>query len=139
MPENTDHTPDAVEDDKPDQSAALVAEEVHEPAEKPEGAPGFVPLSGLPRRRRADFFQAIRSIDMEAVTSGEETLATAADAYEMLACIEEAMAIVVLPLPGSKGAYEKWVNDAADEQLSQLFGWYMQEMSPGEAQPSPTS
>lgn len=133
-------------DESPGLASELVAEEVREKTEKPEGSPSFIPAGGLPRRTRADFFNAIRSINlsqaqqMQAKAEGEESgvsMADAADAYEMLACMEEAMAIVVVP--GAGPAFRRWAASATDGDMSQLFGWYMSEMSPGEAQPSPTS
>lgn len=136
----------AEQDESPGMAAELVAEDVREKTEKPEGSPSFIPAGGLPRRTRADFFNAIRSINlgqaqqMQAKAEADEagvSMADAADAYEMLACMEEAMAIVVVP--GAGGAYRRWCAQASDGDIGQLFGWYMSEMSPGEAQPSPTS
>ncbi|WP_346007466.1 hypothetical protein [Janibacter terrae] len=133
-------------DEAPGMAAALLAEDVREKTEKPEGSPSFIPAAGLPRRTRADFFQAIRSINlaqaeqMQAKAEGDGpgvSMADAADAYEMLACMEEAMAIVVVP--GAGAAYRRWCSQATDGDIGQLFGWYMNEMNPGEAQPSPTS
>lgn len=136
----------AEQDEAPGLSSQLVAEDVREKVDKPEGSPSFIPAAGLPRRTRADFFHAIRNIDLSQAKSmqdkaeGDESsvsMADAADAYEMLACMEEAMALVVVP--GAGGAFRRWAASADDGDIGQLFGWYMSEMNPGEAKPSPTS
>lgn len=132
MPKN-----DKTEPVDPDLSAEIAAE-VTEKVDPPKDAPQLIPVAALTRRMRADFFNAQRSINtsMSAAMEGGEMHA-AADSFEALAAMEEALRLVVIP--PARGAYDRWVSHATDEDLAQLYRYYMQSFAPGEAQPSPTS
>lgn len=161
MPENSQN-PEVPEVEDPDLSAQIAAEEpeVAEPVLPPSGAPTLIPVGALTRRQRADFFNKQRSMNFasakaakEAADEAEESgadqgqdegttvkvtsMAVAADSFEAMAAMEEALRVVVMP--GAQKAYDRWVREASDADLSQLYRSYMANFKPGEAQPSPTS
>jgi hypothetical protein len=108
--------------------------------ERPAGAPGLWPFLKLPRRQKAQFFRCLKNLPTDdkgelEIDLGTMSLAVAGDAYELLADIEDSLRIAAT----DQKAFTTWANSAADEDVVQLFGWYMQRFQPGEASASPTS
>lgn len=110
------------------------------PVERPEGLPTMVPIAVLnkDRAKRARFWEYAGSDAISALSdSGGDisSLASARHAYKALADMEEALRVVVLQQARPK--MEQWLKQADDEDLSNAFSWYMQQMQPGEANALP--
>ena len=138
---NPDDWTEVADDDEPDPGlSATIAAEASPVVERPAGMPTMMPPAMLDklRRQRADFWKYAMSPDVSALvdSNGRMDLRAAAPTYQALADIEDAFRVVVIP--AGRAAYEKWVKTIDDETLLQMFSWYMQEMQPGEAKPSPS-
>lgn len=117
-------------------SAAKMAAETTK-IEPPANAPTLVPMASLRRRDRARFFNAIKNmpvndegeIDIDLSTG---SLANAGVMYEMVADIEDALAVLAI----DESAFVTWAKSASDEDVMQLFLYVFSEMQPGEADSS---
>lgn len=122
----------------------IAAEATTKTPTKPKGSPSFVPLTALRRRKRADFRRAmLKDIPPSLIAEADEgpdgaVALSSVDlstpglidyAVTFLANIEDAYAIVAV----DPEAYEDWVKDCSDDELSQLHEWYQAKYPMGEA------
>ena len=127
--------------DEPSTTEVLVADEVAQKPEKPEGSPSFLPPGAMTHRQRADFFNALRTVDLDTlggmqVDTNAVDLSAVADLFVTIASIVDAMSLIVVP--GARSAYKTWSDNANGQQLIRLFAWYMAEFDLGEAIGSPS-
>ena len=117
-------------------SEALAAEAT---VRKPANAPEFLPMIALSRRQRAEFVRALAAIEkrsaaLEAAASQESPdLDSGAVILEVLADIEDLLRVVAV----DKDAYDRWVSECDDEDLSAALTWYMERNPLGEPKASP--
>lgn len=113
------------------------------PVEKPVGSPQLAPLSGLPRKVRAEYWDHLRGINVDEngslLVSSDAPMEAMADVTGMAWKMEQALRCAVLPIPGAKQNFDAWASAATDQDVMQLFAWYQSSFTPGEAAPSPTS
>lgn len=119
-------------DESPSMTETLAAEADRRP--RPEGTPGLWPFLHLPRRQKAAFLDAIKSFPSDGQITGDTPMETAAKAMALAADVEDALRIAAR----DGDTYRAWAKNATDEELFELFGWYMERFSPGEAVPSPS-
>lgn len=104
------------------------------PKPRPEGSPGLWPFLHLPRRTKAQFFDAIKNFPADGKITGESAFELAANAMSLAADVEDALRLVAR----DSEVFKTWVKQASDEDLFALFGWYMERYQVGEAEPSPS-
>ncbi len=146
LDEYIDETNAGTEADQSDLSHDLASEAI-ERIEKPLGSPTFVPVAALTRlyETRAEFFRELRSVDLATISrysSGELDLTDMSVSFTLMdafmSSVAAAMRAMRVVCP-DKGAFDRWVKAAGDEDRLTLLFWYMQEMQPGEAPASPSS
>lgn len=130
-------TPD--EPQQPTDTDELV--EDAQPIERPSELPSLMPMAVLnkDRAKRAKFWEYAGSDAMsELASSGGDisSMAGARHAYQAMADMEGALRVVVLPQARAK--MEQWLKRCTDDELSQAYSWYMQQMQPGEASSLPS-
>lgn len=114
---------------------------------KPEGAPDFVPLLQLPRRRRAEVIRLVKglvkkqkelglsespdaeNIELTDDEQQERNLDRAAAMFELLAEFEDLLRAVAR----DPEHFAAWIENANDADLSAAAGWYMRTFQTGEA------
>ena len=104
------------------------------PRPRPEGTPGLWPFLQLPRRQKAQFFDAIKGFPEGGTIEAESTFELAAKAMALAADVEDALRLVAR----DGDAFKAWLKKADDEALFELFRWYMERYQVGEAEPSPS-
>lgn len=106
---------------------------------KPAGSPNLWPFLHLPRRQKAQFFHKLEGLPVDAEGNFEldmshADMGDAAKVYDLLADIEDAMRLSAT----DTGAYDEWTRSCSEQDLLNLFSWYMERFQPGEAAPSPS-
>lgn len=125
---------DAVE---PPTLSEQMAAEAGGPREKPAGSPQFWPYKQLPRRMRAQFFDAIRSLDsLENLQqmAGTKKFGGLADYFKIAADAEDALRIIAHPSTLDK--VDAWFDQADDMDVISLLVWYVDSSDLGEAMAS---
>lgn len=120
------------ETEAPPLSDAMADEATPKP--RPEGTPGLWPFLHLPRRSKAEFFDAIKGFPDDGKITGATAMELAANAMSLAADVEDALRIVAR----DTDVFKDWIKKATDEDLFALFGWYMERYQVGEAEPSPS-
>lgn len=111
------------------------------PPEYPKGAPRLWPYLRLPFRKRADFFRTYKAVqekqnDVQSMTkrkrgrpSESETIDSAQQLYELYAMMDDLLRIAAV----DDDEYDRWINNASDEEFMQVFSTYSARSQPGEA------
>lgn len=110
-----------------------LAAEAATPA-KPKGSPNLYPFAALPRRQRAQFMRKLdvvmtRQDALDVSEDGTLELSDAAEAYELMADMEDLLAVAA----EDADAFSAWAAKAGDGEITDLLTWYIARFSVGEA------